>query len=800
MKTLNQLLKKGIALGLASLMTVGFVACQNPDAPTSSDPTSSSSSSVDVNEVGITVSASADTIKKGETVQLSVTVTNAADTSYTWSITEKGKPVEGLVKIANNVLSVIGDTKLDRIITVTATSKADSTKSASKTITVKAPVVEGQVGELTSDMIQELGNSSITVTGLLTDYYQDFNQSFNNRTNQYDMVVTMEDGKWSGSWNAKIQNSLISPTVITDTYVKGETDGLKDQYGNTGHAQQRVYIDKDNKVATSTVTDYLSIPAIWEAQHLWNHIGSMQIDKFTYDATNEVYQYNISTEDDAYLMTYLSYSLTPLLDETLTEVYFKVEDGKISKLIAQTEKNYQGEYVDQSTNETKYDAMSYSEVELTFSNVGTTTVAMPEAYEAPENVNLLQSALTTMANAKNYSFQTVDTTTYAPSTDSSDYEIDTTSTASTAGVKARKSVSNFTSAVGTVGRYGQVTETAVLYADTGKYTYGMDDKLYHTEYSGLKQNSDGSYDKFEYNTDQKKLVGTRRVQGNIFDALPQFDFSPNIFSFDSMKTSNGRKLYTFTLNESAIMRDVAMQVCAYSYAQDASASASEQFTIVVDETGALVSTTFPYSLVSGTYTGYCTTTYGKVGTTVLDEGLFDDYVPRAIISGWSDLTVKYYREGDDLDKATSRDENAQTVIDAIYTNEEKAELPSPTVFIDVFGDNLSGPFFSYKTKTTDSDGNPIYTSWISFKSQSTEYDQNGQITNYEEIIADLKTAMLAQGFTISQANTDTTGGESGRSDRVVTFVKENIMIVVKNNFTRWFDIELYKNGDWSLSR
>ena len=35
---------------------------------------------------------------------------------------------------------------------------------------------------------------------------------------------------------------------------------------------------------------------------------------------------------------------------------------------------------------------------------------------------------------------------------------------------------------------GYVTEDAILYEDTGKYSYAMDENLYYIEYSGLKQN------------------------------------------------------------------------------------------------------------------------------------------------------------------------------------------------------------------------------------------------------------------------------------------------------------------------
>lgn len=43
-------------------------------------------------------------------------------------------------------------------------------------------------------MLKEIGNQSITITGVLTDYYRDFKNSANNSTNAYDMVVKMNDG------------------------------------------------------------------------------------------------------------------------------------------------------------------------------------------------------------------------------------------------------------------------------------------------------------------------------------------------------------------------------------------------------------------------------------------------------------------------------------------------------------------------------------------------------------------------------------------------------------------------------
>lgn len=735
----------------------------------------------------ITIETSADRIASGEEITVTVNVTEVKDTSYELSVSD-----DSLVKIEGNKIIYIANITIDKTVTITAKSVADPNAVASKTIIVVAPIIEGQVGELTSDMLQNVGNSSITVNGLLTDYYQDFSQPANNSVQQYDMKVMMSEGYWYGEWNIKgnLRNKVV------DVYKKGDVDGLKDSYGRTGHALTRLYIDKNNEVAAGVVKDYMSFPSLWEEQHLWNHLSNLNINKFTYDATNEVYAYNIDPEnmDDLYLMTYLSFCLTPLLSDTLLEIYFVVEDGQITKMIGQTEVLYYG-----ADTQEEADAMSYTRIELEFSNIGSTVVPLPEAYEAPQHVDALSKALETMQNLKNYTYRTVDTTTYSPVTDSGQYEVDMMSTTSTGKLLKNKNfkVYNNVSSVGTVGEYGQITEDAILIAKTGKYDYSMDDKVYHTSYSGYKQNNDNTYDYFEFNSTNMALTGLKRYAGNINDQLPKFDFSPNIFKYNGSTINDfGKEVYTFVLRATDVTRDVAMQVSSYSYADDASKDAKNTLTIVVDEDGNLISTVFPYSIVSGTYVGYCTTTYTNFGTTVLEEDTFDDYVPREVMTSWSQFTTKYYSPN--FSTTTSREENTEVVIDAIY-GDTADQLPAPTLFIEVFGDNLSGPFYNWKEKDVDADGNPIYTDWISITTSSSEFDENAKITNYEEIIEKLSELLLAEGFSISLANTDMTGGPLGKTDRVICFIKDDIQIVVENNHTKYFWIYFYKTGDWTLN-
>lgn len=775
---MNKILKRIFAFVMvfAIVFTVSSCKKDNPDIEIPDNPPE------DVKPTTISLSLSSETIKKGETVTATVTVENAKNNAYTYMVSDTK-----LLKVENDKITVVGENKVDKIVTVVVTLTENPNVSATKTIKVIAPVIEGQVGELTSKMLETIGNQSITAIGKVTDYYTDFNQGSNSSVHVYNTKVTMEEGRWSGEWNLRGNEN-----VLVDTYRRGDKDGLKDQAGNVGHAIERLYIDKNNQVASAVEKDYISVPAIWEAQHLWNHLSNLQINKFTYDAENDVYAYTINQndEEDLYLMTYLSYCLTPMVSDTLLQLYLKVENGEIVKLLGQTEILYYG-----SDTREDADAMSYTTIEIDFEEVGTTKVADPTPFDAPDYADKLIQAMQKMAEAKNYTFRAKDTTTYAPSTDDGDYSMESVSTTSAKG--RLNKVYNNVSSVGTEGTFGQVTENAILLADTGKYSYSMDGKNYHTEYSGYKQIDENSYDFFEYNGKTQTLYGTKKLYGNIFDSMPKFDFSANVFEFVGMTSNASGKRYTFELRETQITRDVALEISSYKYAKDAKASTQSKLQIVVDDNGNLVSTNYPYSLVSGTYLGNVQTTYSLVGSTVLDEDLFDGYTPRTIKTSWSEYVCKYYSAS--FSTHDSHEEDCQVVLSAVY-GESAKDLPSPNVFIEILGDNIYGPFYDWKQVGTDADGNPIQHGYISINAVSDKYDENYQITNYEELMEELQIALAKEGFTLSVANTDTSGGATGRSSKYVCFIKGNIQIVIENIGTRYLYVYFYQTGDWTLKR
>lgn len=761
-------------------------------------------------------------------IRVSVTTEGIEDDSYTLSTAVLGgssTPVADLVSLGSDAdgdyIQLIGTVSVDTTVRLTATSNAMSTKYDSIDLTIRPESKSGATGELTSAAIAEIGSSNITVSGTLVDVVK--RTGSNASRTSYDILVKMTEtkedetvtaGRWFGKWNITGQN-----IVDEKTYVMG-SDGLLTQH----------FINKDNQVESKNVIDSSSNTATWESMHYWNHLGQLDVSKFEYDEENDYYKYNIEAgywyedpyfiqnvyypSDDEYLMSYLAFSLTPLLNENFAEFYVYLDPvtKKISKVEAKTATVDQMQ-TDDEGNETKVGEY-YTIVTLYFSDIGTTVVDDPAPYEAPTNTeeldkfNKFASALENMKDMDSYSFKMIETNTYSPTIDSSDYEISGTvddaisgSTGTTVTYDGTVKPYNYTSATGDVGFLGAVTANYVLINETGEYTSYFDNP-YHTEAFGYKDNGNGTYEEFEYKADAfvigdvKKggLVGTRIAKGSLKDALPAFDLSPYVFEFDSSKRlDNGKWVYTFTLRDSTIIRSVAEQLVFAEYAKDAASSIQSKLAVSINEDGVITSINFPYSYASGTYSGYYETAYYNINNTTIDASYFgaDKYVPRVVPTSWADLTVNDYFVGDQTHIVKPANE-VLGIIFGFDASEADSKLPTPDVFCNIFDDNLFGPW--YNTKTIDEN---TERGILSFTARSEHYDENYRVSNYDEIEAGLKTAMAQKGYALDDANCGVSGG-----DRYLSFINETdgIQIVVDNNYTRYFWITVYHLGDWTLRK
>ena len=770
-----------VALGAAMCFsTLAFVGCgDNDDGP-------------DIDIVNpadgeITVTLDKNTMQAGsqDTVTVTVEVKGLTDKTYGLSLTGDGA---NYVQLIGNVVSFkSGVTPANTVtVSVVATSTVSNLVTGSAVITIKPQVIEGVVDELTTSMFTELGNANITVTGTVTDIYQNFNDHSKDWQRDYDFNVKMNDGAWYGEWHGKN-----STNRTINNYRRSENT-----FENTGlHTMNEVYVNKNNKVDQKVVKDYQSIPAYWENQHLWNHLSDFGTDiqnMWKHDVSNDVYIYQNGPElnedgtdfsADMYFRTYLAYSLTPMLEDTLNTIAITVENGKITGMIAETQKLY--DYDEDPT------FVRYTVLTCEFVDIGKTEVPEPTPYEGDEMTPELAKAIDKMKAAKNYTFNAVETTVSAPSIDPDDYTEYSVNSVS----KAR---AGSTSSTGTEGVVGLVTEDAILLTKTGKYSAGMTDELYWHETTGYIQLNENTYDYFAYSSDIKAYQGQKQYKGNMFDKMPGFDFAPELFEYvgdQRMIVGGSIKYYPqFALKEPAITRAIAEEVSAHSYASNASSETFGTFIITLDDNGNLYKTEYPYNLVSGSYLGMIETTYSKVGTTVIAEGTFDGYEARVIRDSWSQYQVKYYHP-DHSTQSGYGEIDAGTLFGQVFGAEAK-NLPSPKAFYEVFGDNMTECFFEWDDIYDEVSGELTgYQDWISFNiSVDKEYaDENMHLdlAAYSSFI-DKLTARLAQdGFKVEPGSAYEAKNSAGNVyARFITYTNGNIAIKIENITTRFFYVDV----------
>ncbi len=821
-----------LATALAGILCFSVAACDDNPKPSENSGEQGGTVNPSAPAVSISIGAGAPTeIRKGEQVTLTVTVTNTDNKNYTWSVTDStGAASDILAVSAENAVTVEKDVQLNTPVTVTATSEADPTKSASHTFTV-IPSIAGQVGELTAEALEAVSGSNITVSGTVTDYYEDLQYSANNVTTVYNSVVKMSDGAWYGEWSAEEEGN----NVIVNNYRAG------DQYGNLGHALVSVYIDKDNEVAERAETNYQSIPLIWENQHLYNHLGELGTNiskKFVHDVDTDEYIYQIEpsgaydtdASPDEYLMAYLAVSLTPMIEagENFTQFRLKMTDGAITGIWAQTAVAT----VTAGDGETVLER-SYTEVELTISDVGTTEVPKPAKYTIPEGdaeyFEYLEQAVGTMKAAKNFTFVAKETAVDAVDWSEGDYDIESAGggiatvssvvpLADTAQYYHKQTASQPPKDLGSsTGTIGYVTENAAIFETVGKYSASMDGLDYHFGYSGYRQ-FDGYYevvDDEQVYTSVKGLIGVERRQGNFFEvAMPQWDFDPAIFEYIGShnvgSSSNRTEVHDFILRDSFITNDVSRQISAHDYAEDGEGMPFNTLTISValdaDGNAYIYSTEFPYN-VSGVGTGYITTTYKNVGNTTLLANAFDEgyYIERVWRDTWNKYTTHDYNPTHT--SGESSDADAETVLRHMFPKLTNLnQLPAPSIIMEHICDDVNGPWFDYSLNDDGSLKREEFSFNCAMNDDDPRLDRNGIVIDIEAILGESgelsQDILKVSGWEYDRQNSGYRTAGNPTTSYFATYFNESlgIMLVVENNHTKNFFFDFYALGKWSLNR
>jgi len=754
--------------------------------------------------------------KVGDTTKVTAKVENVADKTFVYSVANsKADDKTEYIKVdADGTVTVLALPEgRDAWVSVIATSNADTRKSAAVTIRIEAPTVAGKVGDLTSDMIKALGDDSITVKGVIKDYHVDKNTPSDSWTNTYNTTVEMEDGKWLGSY--KIDDAA-EKNVMSEMYVRGtEEISIKpEQYVDysRGHTVKKAFIDKHNEKAYETLESYNGVPVLWENQYMYNILGTLDVNKFETVADDEtLYNYkSISEFDDQLLMVRIGASITPLLtgNDVFSSFALRVEDGVITEIIAQTAYVYEGDNPKEGT------WYEYTTFTAEISKLGSTEVADPTPYSAPEHADVLTAALDKMKAADSYYYAATDTQTAAPSASDDDYAIDSAITSAAEDTAARDKIEgNHAASTGSRGGRGWIVkDTGVLVETVSVYTSTTDGKDKKYDYDGFRP-FDGYYEEFVYSTSSQSFRGVRRVDGAVTDVLPDFDMSANIFKFES--ESNGK--YTFTLRAVDVMADVAQSVSLYDNADSAAASTSRVFTITVSADG-VVSTDYPYNIADN-YFGYVKTSYSRLNATELpllrrttgtgdsatttEVEIFDGYTERVIPTSFDQLKVKHYH-ADHSTQSPYGDITAAEAFKVSFGEAAANAIPAPKIWLwDVFGDvfsastwedGVSGPFFNWRDKT----GGGYYDIYT-FTFALEEYSPYPNDAELDGIKTKLEAVLNNAGFALDGSQTGKTSEYEGTGMRYVTFLNEaqGLVIELENNYTHNFWINIYQKGAYN---
>lgn len=770
-------------------------------------------------EAGLDTGKSDRLSEVGETTKITAVVTNSDDKTYTLSAKNvKETDTNEYVTVASDgtvTVKALPEGR-DAFVNIIATANADDRKTAFVQIRIEAKTISGRVGDLTSEMIKAVGNDSITASGIIVDLYDDLQVNANDSMTKYITTVEMAENKWKGTWQAEggdgENNAMVSMYARNDETLEIRPEEYNPS--NSGHSFSQVYIDKNNEVHHETVRSSNGVPVLWENQCMYNLLGKLNVNNFeTVSNDDTLYHYkNYSSAEDQLFMAQLGVSLTPLLtgDDLFSSFSLRIAGGKVTEIIAQTAITYN------TGNPKTATAIWYTTVNITLSKVGETVVADPAPYTAPQNADILKSALEKMRAADSYYYEAADVQTQAPST-GDDYEILSAPAAVMSG-NTRSAVTyaegqrdtiwgNRNSNVGTVGGKAWVAENSVLLEQTSQYTASMDDKDKRIEYFGYR-GFDGYVEKFAYSyataDTHAHFRGVQKLENaNIKSVLPSFDFSEKIFDF----VSSDGKNYTFRLKATDVMSDVAQAVSLYTNANVAQASTKRSFTITVNADG-VVSTSFPYN-ISDNYLGYVNTTYKNIGSTLLPNlkesndaepvALFENYAPRVIPTSWSQMKVKHYHP-DHTTQSGYVSCDAQTAFEASFGKEKADIIPTPDTWLwkvygDIFDapsneDGYSGPFFDWNDRSERT--YDIYTMTCRIVNDSS-YPTDAWMNGLKE---QMETELNKSGFTYTPAQSGKTNKYEGTGSRFITFTNADaqLRIQIENNYTNNFWIYIFELG------
>ena len=590
-------------------------------------------------EIVIGISGSSE-VKSGKSITLSANVTGTENKEVSWSITEGSQYAtideNGILK-ANNLSNEEGD----KVITVTATSKEDSSFFGTKIITVVTRP------ELTQAMLDTIGNQQyLSYEGYINISLYPFGS--NKLYSTYTTVIkTALDGEY---WYAEYENS--ESFVKLGLYYK-EHNGYACQVGvNFMNEEQYEY----------ALDDYGN-PLSWEEYGLYNNFKNLSVSDFTFD--EETWRWTYSGSD---------YNLDEKIINSANPYEFKangfsliIEEGEILGVYAKSADDYS--IVEQ------YKAVQELIVALNYGEENVDVRKVPKYTYDEEVHGNLKTALENIKTAENYTLR---------------YK-DIQASSMTTGYLQEGFVEYLTSTdcyyepfKVSYDNYGNEVYTPVPNETYGYHKFS--DDLYNAYYETVNDRGESL-----------GYVASRAYQKSFDNTRPSFAFAPEIFTMYYIDEEDGTT--TYYVDElmcpvaSTFYYGVGNDINLYGiYASTGYVSETQSFTpyVVVDNTTkTIVSTGFYYYL--GYIYGVVEIDYYDYGTTSLPEDVEVNFEVRQVPTSWKELTITKSMVNSSTDD--DYEENALVVLKEFFnvadTAEAEAEFISQMPF---FGDALGDTY------------------------------------------------------------------------------------------------------------
>lgn len=544
---------------------------------------SESSQTVVFNKHVVTVGIEGGTdVRSGKTLQLSAKVTGSDEKKVVWEITKGGE----FASVDENGLVTAKEVTGDKMITVTATSVADSTVSASKQLTVTAKP------KLTQEMLDRLQSDKISFEGYLTINLYNFGINNDFYRSYSSDVLTAMDGT---NWYTRYENA--STGIATGLYYKND-NGIASQVSVSfmNEEQYTPMLDDDGKQVS------------WESSGLYNNFKGLKVSDFPFNEASWRYEYKGS---DPTLVQRMIASANPY-DFVPKNLALIVEENEIAGIYSEAEDDY--------TIAQQYVARQ----ELTVVVNAGEDVDVPtiNKYKHDEKHDKLASAIENMRSLESY---TVDFLNIAASSMTQGYTLNGFEETVTSDVCHFRPY-DFTITGDTIG-VGQGRRDF-----TGK-DYG---------YAKVSDNVYNSYDASE-----PEYSASRAFTGDFKTAKPSFAFAAEIFTKIYEDPNDGTTTYyvdtPMTAVASTFYYGLGNDIALYGlFAAEGQTSATSSFTpYVVVKDGYIVESGFYYYL--GYLYGVIEIAYGDFNGTETPAEVktaLADMTPRAVPASWADVTVQ----------------------------------------------------------------------------------------------------------------------------------------------------------------